>query len=88
MKPATYDELLEAGLICPDTPHDIVYRYMTTLHRDPPAKLFITIVVEGGVIQDISSPYPDQIDVRLIDLDEDPSGTAIIFPVTRGPMEH
>lgn len=87
MKYATYDELLEDGLICPDTPHDTVYKFMTTLHRDPPAKMFITIVVEGGVIQDISSPYPEQFTIELIDLDENPSGTAVLYPITRGPME-
>lgn len=79
---ATYDELLDAGLICPDTPHDTVYKFLTTLHQDPPPKIPITIVVEGGVVQDISSPYPEQFTVKLIDLDEDPSGIAVLYPVT------
>lgn len=35
MRPATYDELLDAGLVCPDTPHNVVYTFMTTLHQDP-----------------------------------------------------
>lgn len=82
---ATYDELCDAGLICPDTPQPITYRYMTELHTDPPPTIQITITIEGGVVQNIQATQPEKLTAWLIDLDEDPSGIPVEYPITKEP---
>lgn len=81
----TYDELCDAGLICPDTPQPIVYEYMTTLHTDPPPTIPVTIIVQGGVVQDIQTPHPKKITAWLIDYDGDAAGLPTEYPVSQEP---
>lgn len=79
---ATYDELCDAGLICPDTPQPLIYKYMTTLHTDPPPTIQVTITIEEGVVKNIQSNHPEKITTWLIDLDNDPSGAPIEYPIS------
>lgn len=82
---ATYDELCDAGLICPDTPQPIIYKYMTELHTDPPPTIPVTIIVQDGIVQDVQTPHPNKITAWLINLDENPSGIPVEYPVTGEP---
>lgn len=81
----TYDELCDAGLICPDTPQPTIYKFITELHTDPPPTIQVTITVEEGVVQNIQATQPEKLTAWLVDLDEDPSGIPIEYPVTGEP---